>query len=52
MVDEFAVAVAPVLLGKGVRLFDGIDESRLALDIVEAVPSDKVTHLTYAVRKR
>ena len=52
LVDEFAVAVAPVLLCRGVRLFDGIDESRLALDIVEAVPSDKVTHLTYAVRKR
>lgn len=52
LVDEFSVAVAPVLLGNGVRLFDGIDPSRLALDIVDAVPSNKVTHLTYAVRKR
>jgi dihydrofolate reductase len=50
LVDEFSVAVSPLLLGAGRRLFDGIDPSRIALDVVEAINSPMVTHLSYAVR--
>jgi dihydrofolate reductase len=52
LVDEFTVAVSPVLFGAGTRLFDGVDASRVALEQVRAEPSQRVTHLTYAVSRR
>jgi dihydrofolate reductase len=52
LIDEFSIALAPVLFGTGVRLFEGIDASRLALQPVRARPSPRVTHLTYVVRPR
>jgi dihydrofolate reductase len=51
LVDEFAIALSPVLLGAGLRLFDGVDPSRISLDPVEAISSPMVTHLRYAVRR-
>jgi dihydrofolate reductase len=52
LVDEFAIALAPVLFGSGIRLFEGVDASRVALEQVRAQPTRRVTHLTYAVRRR
>jgi dihydrofolate reductase len=52
LVDEFSVALSPVLFGSGIRLFDGVDARRLALLPVRADPTQRVTHLTYAVRQR
>lgn len=52
LVDEFHIALAPVLLGAGIRLFEGIDEAQTALTPVEAVPSPRVTHLRYRVARR
>ena len=52
LVDEFSIALAPVLFGSGIRLFEGVDESRVALEQIRAEPSPRVTHLTYAVRAR
>lgn len=52
LVDEFTIALSPVLFGSGIRLFEGVDASRVALEQVRAEPSQRVTHLTYAVRKR
>lgn len=52
LIDEFSIALSPVLFGAGVRLFDGVDAARVALDLVHAEPSQRVTHLTYAVRRR
>jgi dihydrofolate reductase len=49
LVDEFSVAVSPVLFGSGIRLFDGVDASRVALEPVRSEASSRVTHLTYAV---
>jgi dihydrofolate reductase len=51
LVDEFSLALAPLFIGEGVRLFDGVDRRRVSLDLVEAVHSPMVTHLRYAVRK-
>ena len=51
VVDEFSIALAPVLFGAGIRLFDGIDRRRVPVEIVEAIPSPLVTHLRYAVRR-
>ncbi|WP_433302562.1 dihydrofolate reductase family protein [Actinoplanes sp. CA-030573] len=52
LVDEFTIALSPVLLGAGVRLFDGVDTSRVALEQVGSESSRRVTHLTYVVRSR
>ena len=52
LIDEFSIALSPVLFGSGIRLFEGVDASRVALDPVRAEPTPRATHLTYAVRKR
>nr|WP_296071396.1 dihydrofolate reductase family protein [uncultured Actinoplanes sp.] len=52
LVDEFSIALSPVLFGAGIRLFDGVDASRVALEPVRSEPSSRVTHLTYAVHRR
>ncbi|GIE76576.1 hypothetical protein Aph02nite_25260 [Actinoplanes philippinensis] len=52
LVDEFTLALSPVLLGAGTRLFEGIDTSRVELEQIRSEPSERVTHLTYAVRPR
>lgn len=52
LVDELSIALSPVLLGSGVRLFEGVDASRVALRQVRSESTERVTHLSYAVRKR
>ena len=52
LVDEFSIALSPVLFGSGIRLFEGVDASRVALSQVRTETSQRVTHLTYAVLKR
>ncbi len=52
LIDEFTIALSPVLFGAGVRLFEGVDAGRVALAPIRSESSPRVTHLTYAVRKR
>ena len=52
LIDEFSIALSPVLFGSGIRLFEGIDAARVALEPVRTEHSPRVTHLTYAVRQR
>jgi dihydrofolate reductase len=52
LIDEFTIALSPVLFGSGVRLFEGVDADRVALEPIRAEPTPRVTHLTYAVRER
>ena len=52
LVDEFTIALSPVLFGSGIRLFEGVDAGRVALEPVRAEPTQRVTHLTYALRER
>ena len=47
-VDELTITVAPVVLGAGKRLFDGLERT-LDLAQVQARPSPFATHLTYRV---
>ena len=49
LVNEFSIALSPVLFGNGLRLFDGVDQSRVSVDIVQAIHSPMVTHLSYVV---
>ncbi|MCW2542280.1 MAG: Bifunctional deaminase-reductase domain protein, partial [Frankiales bacterium] len=52
LIDEFTIALSPVLFGSGIRLFEGVDAGRVALEPVSAEPTQRVTHLSYAVRAR
>jgi dihydrofolate reductase len=52
LVQEFHVALSPVLFGSGVRLFEGVDADRVALELLRTEPSPRVTHLTYGVHGR
>ena len=52
LVEEFSIALSPVLFGSGIRLFEGVESGRVAVEQVGAESSSKVTHLTYAVRQR
>ena len=52
LIDEFTIALSPVLFGAGIRLFEGIDASRVALEVIRSEPTERATHLTYAVRAR
>ena len=52
LIHEFTIALSPVLFGSGIRLFEGLDAGRVALEPVRAEPTERVTHLTYVVRER
>jgi dihydrofolate reductase len=51
LVDELELALSPILLGDGLRLFDGVDRRKVSFEIVEAIPSSRVTHLRYRVKR-
>jgi len=52
LIDEFHVTLAPVFFGRGVRLFENVNESKLALELVRTVSSPMVSHLFYSVTRK
>ena len=44
-VDEVHLAVAPVVLGEGEALFDGIDMRALGFRVAEHAPTERATHV-------
>jgi len=50
VVDELVLTIAPVLLGSGKRLFDGIERTEIAFDRTGVIESPYATHLRYEVR--
>ena len=49
LVDEIDVSIAPMLLGGGERLFEGVEAGSLDLRQVRAVDAPGVTHIKYEV---
>jgi dihydrofolate reductase len=45
LVDEMHIAISPVVLGSGERLFDGVDLKKLGYTCTESAPSDSAMHL-------
>lgn len=45
LIDELHLAIAPVLLGAGERLFEGVDMRHLGYECVEFAATDKATHV-------
>jgi dihydrofolate reductase len=49
LVDEFQIHLAPVFLGGGVRLFEGLQPDAVGLEAERVVASPAVTHLRFRV---
>lgn len=51
LLDELHLHVAPVLLGRGVRLFEGLGDEKIELERLRAVETPAMTHLQFRVVK-
>ena len=51
LLDEIHVSVIPVLLGEGVRFFDGLTGAPIELESAQVVKDRLATHLSYRVRR-
>jgi dihydrofolate reductase len=51
LLDEMQIHLIPVLLGDGVRLFDGPDPGRIGLEQTGTVETPSATHLRFRVVK-
>ena len=49
LVDEIDVSIAPVILGSGARLFEGLDRGAIDLKQIRAVDAPGVTHIKYEI---
>ncbi|GGP18821.1 dihydrofolate reductase family protein [Silvimonas iriomotensis] len=45
LIDELHIAISPVLLGAGERLFEGLDMRALGYQCVQSVGTEKATHV-------
>jgi dihydrofolate reductase len=50
LLDELNLHVIPLLLGSGVRLFDGLDPTALELTKTRSIDTPRATHLRFSVR--
>ena len=49
--DEMELHIAPIILGKGERLFDDLGASDIKLELMRTVAGPGVTHIKYRMVK-
>ena len=52
LLDEMLIALIPVLLGDGVRLFEDLGPDWIELDRTQTIETPSATHLRYTIGKR
>jgi dihydrofolate reductase len=52
LIDEIQIDLVPVLLGKGIRLFEQLAHTPITLEATGVVAAPGVTHLTYRVVRK
>lgn len=52
LIDEFLIHISPVFLGRGIRLFEGIDNDIYDIQIVEIIESNLTTHMRYKLTRK
>jgi dihydrofolate reductase len=50
LIDELHIAISPVLLGRGERLFEGVDLRALGYECVQFAASEKASHVVLRLR--
>ena len=51
LVDELHIAISPILLGSGARLFDGVDMRAQGYECVQFAASELATHIVLRARR-
>jgi hypothetical protein len=49
--EEITIHLVPTVVGRGVRLLDGLDPGSVEFDLVRVIDAPGITHLTYRVVK-
>jgi dihydrofolate reductase len=49
LLDELQIHIAPIILGKGIRLFENMDTDLIKLEKTKVIDSPRVTHIRYQV---
>jgi dihydrofolate reductase len=49
LIDEFNIHIAPIMISKGVRLFENVEKEKFTVEIFDVINSSTVTHLFYKV---
>ena len=52
LIDELHIAISPVLLGNGERLFEGVDARALGYECIQFVPSENATYMVLRLQWR
>ena len=52
LLDELHIAIVPILLGDGIRLFEGLDPAGIELRKVSSIDTASATHFRFEVVKR